>query len=315
MKIKFKPMLLSNDEFNLEDLDYTNMYISIKRDGVRAEVTNEGIKNRSLKILRNTKVQAFFKEVCDKLPSNIILDAEIYADGIPCREMAGICNSSDKDVPENTMLYIFGIYDSEATFEERNNMLLRMEGYLPTNKNQIVDQVRIYSSKDAKNLYDIYIKHGFEGAVLMDGNGLYKCGRVTINQHIGFKIKPFKETDLEILGTTERLLNTNESQTNELGRSFKRNTVADKKETGIAACFICKLREIKDDDILSEFDKKYGVITTKVTIIGDEYYRMKIWREKESYIGAYAVVKSMAYGEKSKLRHPRLISIKESVEK
>jgi len=35
-EIKFKPMLLSNDEFDLADLGYTNMFQSKKRDGIRA---------------------------------------------------------------------------------------------------------------------------------------------------------------------------------------------------------------------------------------------------------------------------------------
>ena len=81
-----KPMLLSNDEFDINNLDYTNMYISIKRDGVRAEIDNTGLKGRSLKVFRNPKLQEFFKEVFSRLPDDIILEAEIYADGIPCRE-------------------------------------------------------------------------------------------------------------------------------------------------------------------------------------------------------------------------------------
>ena len=35
-------MLLSNDNYDLSTLDYTNIFISRKRDGVRAEVDNEG---------------------------------------------------------------------------------------------------------------------------------------------------------------------------------------------------------------------------------------------------------------------------------
>jgi len=85
-----------------------------------------------------------------------------------------------------------------------------------------------------------------------------------------------------------------------LGRSFKRNTVDAKEGTGIAATFICKLPNGE---------------TTKVSLTGDEAFRREIWQNKESYIGKYAVVKSMAYGTKDKLRHARLLKIKEKVEK
>ena len=105
----FKPMLLSNDEFELNSLDFTLMYASPKRDGVRAEVTRDGIKNRSLKILRNKKIQEYFKSVYENLPEGVILEAEIHSNTIPCREIAGLCNSLDHDVPNDLKLYIFGV--------------------------------------------------------------------------------------------------------------------------------------------------------------------------------------------------------------
>lgn len=297
-----KPMLLSNDEFDLDSLDYTNMFQSIKRDGVRAEITNQGIKNRSLKILRNINIQLWFKEVYENLPDGIVLEAEIYADGIPCRETAGICNSDNKQVPSNMKLYIFGMYDKDANFEERIFMLIEIdEKYLKGDRYEIVDQIPIKSATEAQQNYKAYLEEGYEGAVLMDGNKRYKEGRVTINQHIGFKLKPHKEMDLPIIGITERFLNTNESETNELGHSFKRNTVDAKEETGIAATFICNLPNGE---------------TTKVTITGEESFRREIWENQSKYIGKkYAVVKSMDYGAKDKLRHSRLIGIKDEVEK
>jgi len=300
-----KPQLLSNDEYDLSTLDYKkdNWYISIKRDGVRAEITNKGIKNRSLKILRNSKIQEYFKKIYESLPDDIILEAEIYADSTPCREMAGICNSLDKDVPEDTKLYIFGMYHPTRTFEERKEELDYINvAILPMDntKFKIVEQILVHSYKEVMKYYNSFIEQGFEGAVLMNGSGKYKEGRVTVKQQIGYKIKPIREDDLEIVGVTERMENTNESQTNELGRSYKRNTVANKIGTSIAAAFICKLPNGN---------------TTKVTITGTEETRREIWKNKTNYIGSYTVVKSMDYGAKTKLRHPRLIKIKNKIEK
>ncbi len=255
-------MLLSNDEYNLEDIDYTEMYISIKRDGVRAEITNQGIKNRSLKILRNKKIQEFFKNTCRNLPDDIILEAEIYCDGVPCREMAGICNSLDKEVPEETKVYIFGVYDKDATFTERIAILNKIEElYLEGCDHKIVTQLEVNSKESVELMYNTFIEEGFEGAVIMDGRKKYKEGRVTIKQHIGYKLKNFQEDDFEIIGVTERLENTNESEINELGHKFKRNTVFNKKSTGIAATFIVKLPNDK---------------TSGVTITGTEKFRKEI---------------------------------------
>lgn len=296
-----KPMLLSNDEFELDSLEYQNMFGSKKRDGVRTEISNEGLLGRSLKRLRNVKLQNYFEEVYENLPDGIILEAEIHSNSLPCRLIAGICNSDDKDILEDLKLYIFGIFDTDKTFEERISFLKEVEKqYLKGDRYEIIEQVKITSAEHAQEFFDNAIAKGFEGVVLMDGTKKYKQGRVTILQHIGFKIKPHNELDLPILGVTERFLNTNESQKNELGQSFKRNTVDAKQSTGIAATFICQLPNGE---------------TTKVSLTGDEAFRRDIWNNKESYIGKYAVVKSMAYGVKDKLRHPRLLDIKEQVEK
>lgn len=297
----FKPMLLSNDEFNPDDLDYSMMYGSFKRDGVRAEVSNEGILGRSLKRMRNPKLQEWFKEIVDSLPAQMILEAEIHSDTLPCRTIAGICNSKDKDIPADLKLYIFGVYDSTMTFHERLNYLFtQIYDRLPGDRFELVEQQRIRSGVEADLFFEKAIKEGFEGCVLMDGRKKYKTGRVTIKEHIGFKMKPHKEEDLEIIGVTERMENLNESQTNELGQSFKRNTVDAKKGTGIAATFICKLPNGEE---------------CGVTITGSEAERKDIWEERELYVGKYAVVKSMDYGAKDKLRHPRMVGIKEQCEK
>jgi len=296
-----KPMLLSNDTFDLETLDYTNMYESIKRDGVRGEVSRDGLLGRSLKQFRNTKLNEYFTDfinLVDDYYEDEIFEGEVYCDGIPCREMAGICNSLDKDIPAGTKLYIFGVVDLELSFEARIKKLSFIQN---TDKIKIVVQHRVNSAAQAKAMYEMFLSQGYEGAVLMDGSKLYKQGRVTINQHIGFKLKPHKEEDLEILGVNERFLNTNESQKNELGQSFKRNTVDAKEATGIAATFNCLMAD--------------GKTETKVTITGTEAERRAVWSNKDSYIGKYAVVKSMDYGAKDKLRHPTLITVKEKCEK
>ncbi len=295
-----KPMLLSNEDYELEDLDYINMFILIKRDGVRAELSNEGIHNRSLKKLRNEKVQDWFRPIWSKLPKGVIVEAEITDGVLPCRKIAGICNSSGHDIPEKLKLYVFGIVNDELNFEDRIDELQTVMAKIKSKRFQVVEQFLVPSATAAKHYYDKYIKDGHEGAVLMDGRKMYKHGRVTINQHIGFKIKPHREDDLEIIGVNERFKNTNEKLTNELGRSYRRNTVDAKEPTGIAATFTCKLPNGEE---------------CNVTLTGEESFRREIWKNQKKYIGCYAVVKSMDYGVKNKPRNPRLLSIKDKIEK
>ena len=300
-----KPMLLNNDEADLKSLDYENIdyYNSFKRDGIRVELTKGDMVGRSLKRFRNPKLYDRFKELMDAIPEGVVMEGEIYTCGVPCREMSGICNAkTSRDIPDNTRIFLFGLMDDTLTFAERYKKLkdICMDKKLVLFGGNRVAQHKCHYYKSLIYDYKEALDLGYEGLVLMRGDRLYKHGRVTIKQDIGYKMKPEREDDLEILRVTERMENTNESLTNELGRSYKRNTVDAKAPTGIAATFICKL----------DNGEECGV-----TITGEEAERRKIWANKEDYVGMYAVVKSMAYGTKDKLRHPRLLKLKESCEK
>ncbi len=285
------PMLLSNEEFDLDTLDYSNMYQSVKRDGVRVEIIDNCLIGRSLKSFRNIKLIHYFKDVLNF--KNEIIEGEIYNHKIPCSEMSGICNSLDKDIPNGTKIYVFGLYNINLSFKDRYEKLKTL--IKNNDKIELVLQEKCNNSEEAIKFFEDSLEMGFEGIVLMDGSKKYKENRVTIQEHIGFKVKPHKEVDLLIIDVQERFINTNESLINELGYKYKRNTVDNKEATGIAATFLCKMDNGEE---------------TRVTITGDEEYRREIWNNKDKYKGMYAVVKSMDYGEKNKLRHPRLVDIK-----
>jgi hypothetical protein len=304
----FKPQLLSNEDYNLEELDYSNMLASIKYDGVRIEATREGLFGRSLKALENPELQDKFRDFYETIPEGVILEGEMYHNDKPCREISGICDSSHggKDL-RGFHIRLFDAYDlnadmSQMTYFDRLVTLSTIYNTkcLKSNLTSLVEHFLVRSYHEATIEYKYSLKNGYEGLVLMDGTKPYKRGRVTIKQHIGFKMKPHKYEDLEIIGVNERFINTNKSEINELGHKYKRNTVKDKQATGIAATFECKMDSGS---------------TTKVTITGTEAERREIWNNKADYIGRYAVVKSMDYGVKDKPRIGRLVGIKNKSEK
>jgi len=300
------------DKYDIEVEDNHN-YIAenIVVHNCRVEITNEGLFGRSLKKIPNERLQEKYKQLCESLDEGEILEGEIWSPKMPCREIAGLCNrldksSKDNSIPEHLEIYLFDMYDE--SYMEKMDHRMRVDTLrvmfpikdLKSLKIHVVEDTNVLSYSDVSEMYNIYIRQGFEGAVLFNNDSLYKKGRVTIKQDIAYKIKPHKEEDLLIIGVTERFINTNESNKNELGRSFKRNTKDDKQPTGIAASFECRLDN--------------GIIT-KVAITGTEAFRKEIWDNKADYIGRWAVVLSMDFGVKDKPRHPRLTGIKEKIEK
>jgi hypothetical protein len=294
-KERFLPMLLSNEEQDINHIQYP-VFASTKYDGVRVEITNKGLFGRSLKPIPNKDFNDKFLSLWSSLPDDLILEGELYHYGKPCREISGIVNSSkDKKNIDGFCIMLFDLYDgSDSNWLDRRKKLERY-----TNKYRgvyLAEGLIMNNSIVLQDYYDYIISKGFEGLVIMNLYGKYKQGRLSNKMGIGYKLKPVRTDDLEIIGVNERLENLNTSEINELGYSFKRNTINDKQGTGLAASFTVLLPN-KD--------------TTGVTITGTEEERKAIWDNRESYIGRTVVVKSMDYGAKDKLRFPRMIRVKE----
>jgi len=291
----FRPMLMSNQEVDLDTLPYGNITVSPKLDGVRCIITNKGIFNRSMKPIPNIQIQKEYEFVSLMLRDNEIMEGELYKHGLPCREIAGICNSKTKDTQGVTFhLFLFHNGKKIIPFRlETKHLFSRLEGVL---------NIPVKNKQELKTQYQLYLNQGYEGAVIrvFRKDFLYKQGRLTSRDQIMWKLKPSREDDLQVIGVTERMKNTNPSKKNELGHSFKRNTINQKEPTGIASSFIVELP---------------NGMTSKVTITGDEASRREIWDNQSNYIGGYVVVKSMDYGVKDKLRHPRMIGFKMEIEK
>jgi len=304
----FKPQLLSNDEFNPEDLDYTDMMLSPKFDGVRFEIKSDGVYSRSMKLIPNEQIQKMFKPVCDTLRRHEVLEGEFWSPKFPCREIAGLCNRSNAEVHESYNLWLFDYTQMPSDsfkfdlthFQRREVLSDHFDKHdLKSHYCMIIPEMKVNNAEEAVNAFKIHTSNKQEGVVMFDNRKTYKYGRVTVKQGIGFKMKPHKEEDLLILDVTERMMNLNESTKDELGHSTKRNTVDAKRGTGIAGTFICK----------------YNDTTTKVTITGTEAERREIWNNKTEYINKYVITKSMDYQSKDKPRHGRMVGIKESLEK
>jgi DNA ligase-1 len=159
----------------------------------------------------------------------------------------------------------------------------------------VISQDLVESLEDVDALFERNIDTGYEGVILRDINGPYKFGRSTVKEGYMLKVKPFHTWDSPVLDILERFENLNESQTNELGQSFKRNTKADKAGTGLASALVTE----------------YEGHPIKVVLTGDEDFRREIWENKESYIGKLFEWKGMIVGAKDVPRHPNFIRWRE----
>jgi DNA ligase-1 len=285
MKEQFKPMLAVNAD--KEKIQYPCL-CSTKLDGIRCIFKDGKMLARSLKPITSETLQKRFQWLKDfSKKNNIILDGELYSHEMTFTEISHYVRKEEIEVPESIRFKCFdmisnGLYDEP--FIKRYTDLLNIDfrGNL-----DVVKQKTIELEDELDEEFENALKSGYEGLILRSIYSPYKCGRSSINEGYLLKLKPFESFDANILGVEERMDNLNESQKNELGRSFKRDTKGDKKPTGIAAVF----------------NVEYEGKPLKVTITGDEEFRREIWENKEKYIGKMIEYKGMVVGMKDVPRH------------
>jgi DNA ligase-1 len=94
---------------------------------------------------------------------------------------------------------------------------------VPTQRIECLDDLVAYENEA--------LAAGFEGVMLRDPKGPYKCGRSTAREGYLLKLKRFEDAEAVIVGVEELMHNENEAKTNELGL-MKRSSAKDGKVPG-----------------------------------------------------------------------------------
>lgn len=310
---KFKPMLAPNDQPNLDEIKYP-ILASFKLDGIRCLFIKGEMLSRSLKPIQNKQLREKFRVLIDySKDRQLILDGEIYSPELSFQLITKFVMTKDFEdektikkngleiltIPEHLKFYAFDIITEDNLEEEFFKRCLKLKKVEDEFKNllEYVTQVDVHKKEDIESLFENALEKGYEGLILKDPNGRYKCGRGTIKEGLIYKVKPFKTFDAEITGVVQATkVNPNaEKKTNELGRS-----VTSKK---------------KDDRILIEkasaFNVQYEGLELKVVLAMTDEEKEEIWKNKESYIGKMIEYKGMLIGAKDVPRHPVMIRFRE----
>jgi len=292
--IGFKPALCPNEKTDLTQVKFP-LLASRKMDGIRTVFFGGLMLSRSLKKIPNKQLQEKFQNLKDfSEKNNVILDGEIYGEKMTFQEITSVVMSDNKEVPEKLKFFCFDAIinkNPNMPFSERSEYIknLKLDNLV------IVKQTEVTSKEEVTNMFEGALEDGYEGLILKSLSGRYKFGRYTYASGDAYKCKPFLTFDAKVIAVEERFDNLNESQTNELGRSFKRDTLDAKKSTNIAACFVVNHNNFEQ----------------KVVITGTEAFRSEIWKNKKDYIGRTIEFKGMLLGSVDKIRHPVFLRFRE----
>lgn len=227
--VKFKPMLASAWEAELEKLSYPIM-ASPKIDGIRAVVLGGRLLSRKLLPIPNGHVRDLLEK-----PELEGLDGElIVGDGFSSTT-SGIMSREGR--PAFTWCVFdwhgpgIGFRDRLAAVEQR----VRRAGLSCV---QLVPHVTLQTHEELAEYEAGCLAAGFEGVMLRDPAGPYKHGRSTAREGWLLKLKRFSDAEARIVGFEEQMHNGNEAQVDELGRTKRSSAKAGKVGVGRLGKFV-----------------------------------------------------------------------------
>lgn len=286
----FKPLLSATIE-DTSKLSYPAI-VSPKLDGIRCLIINGIAVSRSLKPIRNKRVQAFFGKAEYKG-----LDGELIV-GDPCSKTcyrdtySGVMS---EDGEPDVWFHVFDRFDSVLGFVDRYASLPR--------KGEAERIVRVphrvvSTETQLLEVENEYLDQGYEGLMVRSPTGSYKQGRSMLRDEILGKLKRFTDAEYQIVGFQERMHNANEAKTNALGhteRSMHKENMIGRGDLGA---------------LVLRYDG--GTFTCGTGF--DDKQRAEIWANKDSYLGKIAKVKQFAYGVKDAPRFPVWLGFRDPID-
>ena len=283
----FKPQLAPNQQPELENIKYP-ILASYKLDGIRCIFYKGQILSRSLKQIQNKQLREKFEPLRQYSEDyNCILDGEIYSSELTFQEITSMVmtqNFEDSksikkfgkviEIPDHLKFYCFDVIKDdnfELVFSVRYaENVLKVGATFPRLAVSLYHK-RIESKEEIESYFEEALNDDYEGLILRDYDGRYKCGRGTLKEGIIYKVKPFRSFDAQITGVVQATkVNPNaEKKINELGRSVTSKKVGDR-------ILIEKA---------SAFNVSYEDKELKVVIAMTDSEKEEIWKNKDSYIG------------------------------
>lgn len=167
---------------------------------------------------------------------------------------------------------------------------------------RVVPSMMIRSEAELLEFEEKVLDKGFEGVMIRDPSGPYKCGRSTTREGWLLKLKRFVDSEAEILGFVEMNHNDNAATTNELGHTKRSSAKAGKRPAGTLGKFLCR-------------DLKTGVEFRLGTGKGlDHPLRQLIWDNQDEYRSKIVKYQYQVVGVKDKPRLPIWIGFRDPID-
>jgi len=197
------PMLAQDFNKHKSKLKYP-AYIQPKLDGYRCIFNSKdklcnSRQGKEFSIIKGTRL---YKELCS-IKENIILDGELYIHKGLFEDL-GILRKKqlDKNDIDNLDKIEYHVYDIVINNMTFDNRFKKLKDLIDTNKFKMIKLVEtseVNSEEKIKECHSNFIKNNYEGSILRNKLGIYKC---KIRSTDLLKYKDFKDDEFEIVNFT-----------------------------------------------------------------------------------------------------------------
>jgi DNA ligase-1 len=271
---------------------------SPKLDGIRCVKINGRVLARSLKPIKNNYIRTTLERL---LPDGI--DGELMS-GDTFQACTSAIMSEDGEPAFKLWCfdYVFGENGLERKYNLRVIALKEEIEKIHDDRVAFVPVKQINNEKELLAYEAEMLSQGFEGVMLRNPIGPYKCGRSTEKEGWLLKLKRFVDSEAEIIGFEELMHNNNEKKINELGLSHRSSAKAGKTPGGTLGKFLVR-------DLNTKVEGRIGTgegLTQKL--------RQQIWDNRSTYMGKIVKYRFQAIGVKDKARIPVFIGFRDEID-
>ena len=224
MESILKPMLadkLTKDGVILWNAIRYPLLATPKLDGIRCLKINGRCVSRKFKPIPNVYVREFIEQY---YPDNV--DGELMVHGATFSQTSSAIMSRHGQ-PD----FYFCVFDwvRESLKKPYNQRMEDLQTLSELPNISLLLPTLIENEVQLLEYEEHCLDMGYEGVMLRDPYGPYKCGRSTVKQFYLVKLKRFEDSEAEIIGFEEKMHNLNEAKVDELGHikrsSHKENLV------------------------------------------------------------------------------------------
>lgn len=227
-----KPMLAT--DANLEKIRFP-VLASKKYDGIRGLKVNNRALARSFKPIPNDYVRTWMEM---HLPNGIDGELTLRDPLAPFRDVtSAIMSKAGK--PD----FVFRAFDyvhrsTTQAYNDRLQDLLEWwvdhpECHDGGRVDVVTHHLVLRNLDELTALHETWVLDGYEGTMVRDPEGPYKCGRSTVREGYLLRIKPFVDEEATVVGFAELMVNENEQTRDELGRAKRSSAKAGKVPGGV----------------------------------------------------------------------------------